>query len=346
MGNITGFAAINTKLKAKKRNFLSDEDFRNLLTKNSVGEMARYLKENTGYKEVLKNFDPSNVHRGDLEIALVKNIVHQIENLVSYFQGDYRQFFLCLLIEYEIEDLKLILRMISRNEDITKIKDNLIHSEKYSCLDYDQLLQSKNVEQFLEHLKHTIYYRPLKTITDEDITKREFHIEMKLETMFYSILMEKANQLSKEDEQIVKETIGTHIDLINIQWIYRAMKNFIISSEEILIYCISNGHKLNYSKLKELVYSKNVDEFIEKVKQTKYKFIFPNDQDVFIERRIERYLYNLYSQLRKQNSMNVMECIAYIYFLKYEVKDIISITEAVRYNFDKELSKRYLIRKG
>lgn len=346
MGNVTGFAAVNTKLRVKKRKFLTDEDFRILLSKNSVGEITRYLKEHPGYKEVLRNFDPSDVHRGDLEIELIKNIVHQIEAILSYFQGDYRQFFLSLLIEYEIEDLKLILRMISRNEDITKIKDSLVHSEKYSHLDYDQLLQSKNVEQFLENLKHTIYYHPLKTITDEDITKRVFHIEMKLETMFYGILIEKANKLSKEDQQLVKESIGANIDLINIQWIYRAMKNYSISPEEILIYCISNGYKLNYLKLKELVYSKNIEAFIEKIKQTQYKFIFPNDQDVFIERRIERYLFNLYGMRRKQNSMNIMECISYIYFLKYEAKDIISIIECIRYNLDKELSKRYLIRKG
>ncbi|WP_341877861.1 V-type ATPase subunit [Defluviitalea saccharophila] len=346
MGNITGFAAINTKLRVKKRNFLSDEDFHILLTKNSVGEITRYLKENTGYKEVLKNFDPSNVHRGDLEITLVKNIVHQIEDLVAYFQGDYRQFFLSLLIEYEIEDLKLILRMISRNEDISKMKDRLIHSEKYSHLDYERLLQSKNVEQFLENLKDTIYYRPLKTITDEDITKRDFHIEMKLETLFYGILIEKSSKLSKEDEKIIKESIGTNIDLINIQWIYRAMKNYSISSEEILIYCIANGYKLNYSKLKELVYSKNAEEFIEKIKKTKYAFIFPNDQDIFIERRIKRYLYNLYLHWRKQNSMNIMECISYIHFLQYEVKDIISVIESIRYNLDKDFSKRYLIREG
>lgn len=346
MGNITAFAAINTKLRVKKRKLLSDKDFRNLLTKNSVGEITRYLKESTGYKDVLNSFDPSNVHRGDLEMELNRNVVYQIEQLVSYFQGDYRQFFLSLLIEYEIEDLKLILRMISRNEDISNIGDSLLHSNKYSHLNYDKLLQSRNVEQFLENLKTTIYYFPLKTITDEDLAKREFHIEMKLEILFYGTLIEKANKLSKEDKQIVMDCIGTNIDLINIQWIYRAIKNYHIAPEEILIYSIPNGYKFNYSKLKDFIYSKSVEDFVEKITKTRYAFVFPNEQDVFIERRIKRYLYNLYLQWRKRNSMNIMESIFYIYFLKYEVEDIISVIESIRYNLDKEMSKRYLIRKG
>lgn len=344
MGSVTNFAAINTKIMAKKRYLLNEEDFRILLSLNSVTEIVKYLKENTGYNEALKNIRLSTVHRGQIEIELYKNIVCQIEKIISYFHGDYRKFFLSILIEFEIEDLKLIFRAISRNEDISKLKDVLIHSHKYSTLDYESLLQSKDIEQFLENLKGSIYYNPLKTITDEDILKREFHIEMKLETLLYGILIEKATRLSKEDEQIIKECIGINIDLNNIQWIYRGMKYYEISPEEILIYCISGGYTFHYKKLKELIYSKTTEEFIEKVKQSKYAFVFPNEYDAFIERRMNRYLYKLYNNLNKKNSMNIMKPVSYIYFLKYEVEDIISIIESIRYNFDKNLSKRYLIR--
>ena len=82
-------------------------------------------------------------------------------------------------------------------------------------------------------------------------------------------IRKKAKKLSKEDERIVIEALGINIDLINIQWIYRAMKNYRISLEEILIYSIPNGYKLTYPKLKELIYSKGVEDFIEKVKKTK-----------------------------------------------------------------------------
>ena len=68
------------------------------------------------------------------------------------------------MYEYEIEDLKLILRTISRNEDTSQLKDLLIHSKKYSSLDYENLLNSKSIEEFFEKLKGTVFYIPIKIL--------------------------------------------------------------------------------------------------------------------------------------------------------------------------------------
>ncbi len=344
MGSITNFAAINTKIQAKKRYLLNENDYKMLLSKRNVSEIVAYLKNNTGYGELFKNTNPQTIHRGQVEIELYRNIVKQIEDFLPYFQGNYKKFFLALLCEYEIEDLKLILRTINRNEDSSMLEELLIHSKKYSRLDYERLLNSKDMESFFENLKDTVYYIPIKNDNKEDILKREFHIEMQLELILYKTLLERAETLSKEDEKIIKECLGINIDLNNIQWIYRGKKYFHIPPEEILIYCIPGGYRLSYKKLKELVYAPNLKDFIEQIKASKYAFIFPNEEDVFIKRRINRYLYKLYLNKQKENRMNIMEAISYIHLLKCEVEDIISVIESIRYNLDKNLLKRYLIR--
>ena len=53
MGNVARFAALSTKLDAISGRFLQEEDYEVLLHKEKVTEVARYLKENTHYANLL-----------------------------------------------------------------------------------------------------------------------------------------------------------------------------------------------------------------------------------------------------------------------------------------------------
>ena len=194
MGSITNFAAINTKIQAKKRYLLNENDYKMLLSKRNVSEIVAYLKNNTGYGELFKNTNPQTIHRGQVEIELYRNIVKQIEDFLPYFQGNYKKFFLALLCEYEIEDLKLILRTINRNEDSSMLEELLIHSKKYSRLDYERLLNSKDMESFFENLKDTVYYIPIKNDNKEDILKENSTLKCSW-SLFYTKLYWKGQKL-------------------------------------------------------------------------------------------------------------------------------------------------------
>ena len=75
-------------------------------------------------------------------------------------------------------------------------------------------MSSKNVGQFLESLKGTPYYNDLRSLTDADAIKRDFHIEMKLYVSYYKSQLEQADKLSKVDKEAVKDIIGTKIDTL------------------------------------------------------------------------------------------------------------------------------------
>ena len=67
MGNSLVYAAVNTKIRAMEGDFLTREDYRNMLQKHSVPELARYLKDNTHYAEFLKDVDVEKISRRELE---------------------------------------------------------------------------------------------------------------------------------------------------------------------------------------------------------------------------------------------------------------------------------------
>ncbi|MTI70665.1 MAG: V-type ATPase subunit [Firmicutes bacterium] len=347
MGNASRFAAINAKVRALKGRMLTEDDFVNLLKEKKVKGIARYLKENTSYKKVLKNVDINDIHRGHLEYLLKKYIVLQYEKLIHYFTDEYRKLFRVLFIRYEVEDLKLFIRAILRNEDIDYIKDLVVYSGIYSTVNYDLLIKSKGLEEFIENLKGTIYYDALKPYINESEKKISFYMEMSLDRIYFRMLYEQANKLSKHDRKILIDLLGKNIDLLNLEWIYRGLKYYDIAPEELINYTLMGGLNLNYRDIKDLCYSESDKELIKLMLDSRYGFLFDNEKtmDLFMERRIERYLYFNFKEYFRKGSLDIIQSIAFMHLLEFEMRDIISITEGIRYGLNEEKMKSYLIRR-
>ena len=342
MNPFASYRAINTKLYAKKRTLLSQTEWMKVAQLKKVSQVVEFLKKREGYKNLMAMNKEYDLHRSDLEIVLDRYMVSEIEDMLHYFSGSYKEFFKTYLMEYEISDLNLILRSITSNEDMTNMERLFVHSEKWGKVDYKKLLGCKNVLQFVEALKGTSYFMALKTITQEDLTKREFHMEMKLYMLFYSELIEKATHLNAKDEAIAKRIIGTKIDFLNAQWIYRALKYYDISPEEILIYSLRNGNRLGYRKLKNLSYAKDLETF--KALAEKYLGypLFKDNNDMYIDSNTDRYLYKLVSKINKDDE-SIAFSIAYLYKLEIEIKDLVSLTEGIRYAVSEIELSRFLV---
>lgn len=339
MSSFACYRAVNTKLHARRRALLNSSDWNKILDFKHVKEMSEFLKKKYGYKELIIN--PEAMHRGELEVKLNQYVVYEIEKMLHYFSGPYKAFFKVLLMKYEIDDLQLILRTIARGESTVDIKEHFIHSEKYTKVPYEKLIASRTVIQFVENLKGTPYYEELKTTTQEDVTKREFHMEMKLNILIYRLLMEKAKCLDDEDRQIVENLVGTQIDCLNIQWIYRATKYFDISREEILIYSLPGGNRLSFIRLKQLVYAKNLEDF-KKLSESYLGYpVFEETNDAFLEKVIDKIIYDLIRRTKDQP--NIAMPLAYLYGMEIEVKELIAVTEGIRYELSKDQIKKYLI---
>lgn len=83
------------------------------------------------------------------------------------------------------------------------------------------------------------------------------------------------------------------------------------------------------------------------VLKTRYKFLFDSEKDIdlYMERRIERYIYFEFLKDYRKAKLDLTLTMAFIHLLEYEVKDIISILEAKRYGLGIEQTKEYLVRK-
>lgn len=342
MNPYMAYEAVNTKIVTKKGNILDENKLEKILECNTVEQVTEFLKNRYDLKKIIDDTKSHDLHRDELETLLNRYEVMEIESILHYFSGPYKEFLQVLLMEFEISDLALILRKIATGEELNGIEKRFIHSENYSSLPYNKLMASKSVLQFIENLKNTPYYHFLKTVTDSDVVKREFHIEMKLQLLLYKSLLNKSEKLSALDKKVAQEIIGLKIDFLNVQWIYRAKKYYNISPEQMLIYSIQGGEKLNFGKLKKLCYSKSVDEIKQLSNEYLRYSIFTTNNETDIERNIDSYMYS-YVQNRKYQG-TIGSVLSYIFMLGIVINNFITVTEGIRYKLPKEDLKKYLVR--
>lgn len=346
MINKMEFSTINTKISAMKSKMLTEQDFINIMNLGSVAEVFNYLNDNTDMRDVLWDLNGKKIHRNEVERALYRYRILVMEKIMLYLGDEYKIFLKKYMLRYEIEDLKLIFEVVRGSYTPENIEDHLFSSFRYSEINFAELIEQSTVLQVLDKLKGTKYYRLIQPYCEHVDEKFSFYIEMILDKYYYHQLIAAAKKLPKEENNKSTELLRRNIDLLNLEWIYRATKYFDMSKEEILNFVLDYGYSYDYEKLKDLIYSYDLNKLLIHLADSQYAFLFnhENDIDMYMERRIDRYTYYKSLSLYRTSILNFGKVLAYVQLIEFEVKDVISVIESKRYNLNaKEISK-YLIR--
>ena len=153
MGSVANFAAVNTKAKALKGKLLTKEQYEELANSKDYVQALSYLKENTHYKEALKDYNVQDLHRGQLEKILKKYYSKSFYKLSHYLRGDYKNLIKVLFMKLEIEDLKVILRGKYVGREKEDIESLMTYTSPLSEINYDALIQQEAWKKLQKHLK-------------------------------------------------------------------------------------------------------------------------------------------------------------------------------------------------
>lgn len=341
MREIVRFSAVNAKIDKMYSDLLKDTDYIKLAHMDNVGEISKYLMENS---QIGKDFERAYDRTYEAELCMQRYKIKQLKKLTHYLTDDYKVFVNALLYEFEISDIKKVLRILQRNEKIDEkdlsSKLLIMNKDPHFKLDSDM-----DIPTFINSLKNTRYYRVLQSYQDEEKDVILFYMEMNLDKLYYSTLVNAAKGFSTTDKECVKQILGRKIDLLNIEWIYRGMKYYKLLPEELINFCILGGCKFKYDNLKDFCYLETLDDFVEAIKKTDYKFLFFGTKtDIYLDRRSSRYLYYIAKKEFVKSTFSVGKLISYAVLLRSEVKDISAIMETTRFNISFEETLKYLVR--
>lgn len=343
------YPAVNSKLKALSSKMLGEKEFQNLIELNTVQEAFNFIYNNTYYQEYLDEFSGQKIHRRQFELKLKKSIVFSEDFLQKYSSSALKEFIEHYFKKYEIEDLKIVLRTILMGNDDNYLADNLIYIAKNKKIDFDSLIQASSYNELKNILKDVYYSQVLEEFEEQyQKNKNLFPIEMSLDFYYFSELNKLAKKLSKKDQKYFDKVIGTQIDLLNLQWIYRIKKYYNLSSGEILNYIIPFYYKVKKSELQNMSKVKKPDKLIEHISYSPYKSLLEKaikDENVIFERFFLNFIFSILNKIRRKSYFSISNILAYLYIREYELRDIITVIEGIRYSLPKDKIKNFLIRK-
>lgn len=342
MGSVVKFSAINSKVKALMGKMLSRDQYLKLLKCKDFKSTVKVLKEETNYSELLEGYNLEKIHRGNLEIILDKHYVSIYSKFINYFHGEYRKLIKALFLRWEIEDLKVIIRgkYLGRSKD--EIENKLIARSSLNTINYDYLLALKNVEEVVEGLRGSIYYKSLKNLAKGTSEKGLFRIETELDFVYFSSVRRELKHLDNENKEVGYSIIGLETDLLNLGWIYRGKTFYKIPPEELFNYTINNGYKLSKENLRKLCYVNNMVDFHTLIEKTPYAYIYEKDDSNLIEKREREFQKKYFKKFLRENETNISMVMSYLMVYRIEMKDIVSIIEEKKYVIDMSNGMNYI----
>lgn len=344
MLNVMKNSALSAKVHAMQRTTLHKADYEALIQLRSVAEVAAYLKEHTRYAAALDSVNPAMLHRGQMEGLLKAQIMSDILSLLPYFDISNRFFIETMELEEAIEVLKVFLNLLMTG-----------HTEQFSLTGRDlrigksvlsarQLAEAADFSALLELLRPTVFYRPLRSFADDPERQTPFYLDIALD----NFLAERTDKyttkyLGAKDAAIVRKAYGAEVDLHNLTYILRAKLRLDMSKEQLYACIIPVYYRLRQGVIAELAECTDYREAVQLIKEkTPYGDAVDLD-DRFIEKRVNEYLFAMQRRLLRQNPYSIQIAVGYLALRRFEIKNIVSIIEGIRYGLPPNQIKDYLV---
>ncbi len=152
MDNVARFAALYTKVQALQSRMLTVADYEALLRAQSEDQVISYILQKTDYGKAVKIDERADFRMIALERALRQYLFDRYEQMMYYVIDAERRLFKSLLMRYEIESLKMVIRTVYSQVYDDNVDLTITTSRYFQIQNFDQLLQAPSLEKLVESL--------------------------------------------------------------------------------------------------------------------------------------------------------------------------------------------------
>lgn len=343
MGNLLEYSGIVTKVRAMEAKLLKPEQFTEIANLRSVPEIYDYLRTNTAYAGILDTLSEDQIHRGNIEKVLTQSLYHDYTKLYRFCGQKQRRFMKLIMKNYEIDLINYCLRIvINHYKKPFDLDYKKPFFDRYSQISIEKLITSRTTDELVENLKGTEYYAPLQKLKDaQNITLYDYNLTLDL-YFFTSTWKEQKKVLKKPDLELIMREQGSRIDLLNLQWIYRAKKYYNMKPADIYLLLIPIHYKLSTDQVKEMVEADGLEAFETAVARTTYARHYSFRQKLTTEQMYTECLRYLYKVDRRRNPYSIAAINTYLFLKEEELKKLTTAMECVRYSLSPSETLAYI----
>ncbi len=262
IGRIVRYSFAQAKTRAMKGKLLNADDWHYLLRMRSLEDIFRYLK-GTDYGEVLSSFSDVPSDTRGLILVLYGELFKDYAKLLKAVPANGSLLLRNLLLRYEAENLKTILRGIWQGRFPDEIKSLLYGMGRLSTLPIEALLSAREITDAFRLLKPTIFYAPLLHAMPQFKARGSlFPLEISIDTAVFESIPAGLKLLKGVDRRGVERLTGEMIDWVNLCWLVRFRHFYDLSPEETINYILSGGRRLGLRDLGRLARTSDLPSFL------------------------------------------------------------------------------------
>jgi len=325
--------AILAKARSMYSHRLTEQDYEELLKRRSINDLVAYLKSETVYSDILNELKETNVHRGQLEALLNKEIFLRLNRLMRYASKKELEFYRLGVMELELQLIlnkaRLIVSQYYTGYEL-EIPDYL---NKYASFNLYGLLAVQSYDGLLAVLRSTKYYDILlkyKPKDDEPLDSNMLELDFK--HIYYAEYVKTVNKLFKgKKRKDLLTMINTSIELQNITKIYRLKKYFNATPQQIREMLFLEYSRIPKSVLNEMIEAKDASEFLRKLANSPYKLYIDDNEFVYIEYYTEKIRYHLAKRFMRFSTDSALVYMTYKIVYQVEIDNLKHIIEGLRY---------------
>ncbi len=346
-------AAVTAKARVYKGRLLAPADYARILALETVGEVAAYLAKTEAYGQYIPGPSPETIHRVDLEAAITTVPLLEEIPFCRYLGPERAALLRAWGERFDVDLVRRVINIISAGAGSREALRRRIASVPITVADGEKLLAARTLREVLEAMKGY----PLYNILEEPMKRAEkqggslFRVKMALDSFFMTNILSGGGKLPGSEGRGVRHIFGTRADLINIYWIYRGRRFFSMSPEEALSLTLPVRYRLKFGALSAIAFAPDTPSMIDILRSGPYGDAFGElgensaveADEMTLEHNLYRVLFRISGAVFRSGSPGVHAVLAYLTLRELEVKDLFTIIECVRYGYDRDKSREFLI---
>ncbi|MGD8712550.1 MAG: V-type ATPase subunit, partial [Thiohalophilus sp.] len=272
-----------------------------------------------------------------LDRQLHKVLLQEVTLLLRAVNGALRQLIIHWLRQYEIMNIKAILRARAHGQHADIRKTELFDIGKFSLLSEETLRSTEDVNEIFR-LMERYGYSGLAQKARLNYEQRQdvFELEAMIDRQYYVELIQHSRFLKRKQQKILQPLIGMMLDRINLIWLLRYRINFGMESSHAYYLLVPGGVWLDNLVLMEMLRHDNLSEVVQHVPLV-WKQAVENTSSVDeIENQADQLLYNYYSKYFSQTSDGIARLVCYLFLRQQQLKKISIVFKGKQLGIDAE----------
>lgn len=338
--------AVASKAKTMYGDRITSEMYEELLKKHTLQEVTTYLKNETSYRDALADVKDTDIHRGELEQLLRKELYHRLEKLNRYVGTKGMEFYHYYQVQDERQLIMVKFRMLSSKMFEQYDRSYIPSITNYRCsFEVQSLMSAKSIDEVMSVISHSIYHKPLKKYFETTQGVFEYNsCDRLLTKVFYDWLFRTIDRHFKgKTRQELKTIFNCDLELSNITQIYRYKKFYNLSTEEILSSLYLENSRMSKNFMTLLAQAKDEKELLSLLARSKYHQLVDSKDYIFIEYYSDCMKFNLAKRYMRFSSNAALVYTTYFIVCNREIENIINIVEGVRYGVPSDNIAKMLI---